>query len=107
MNTAIDVLNYAKTHDINIIAEGGLLKIDAPEKALTDEFLESAKQHKQEIIRALSERWNPELAREGYHWCFDCLHWNGKCTSLENPYHAVEKCPQAPRFCRWYKDKCP
>jgi len=43
MNTATDILAYAKTHDISLIVEDGLLKIDAPETALTDEFLESAK----------------------------------------------------------------
>ena len=53
MNRAADILTYAKTHDISIIAENGLLKIDAPEKELTDEFLESAKQHKSEILEVL------------------------------------------------------
>ena len=60
MNTATDILAYAKTHDINLIAEDGLLKIDAPETALTNEFLESAKQHKQEILKALTKE-DPEL----------------------------------------------
>jgi len=50
MNTAADILSYAQTHDINLIAEDGQLKIDAPETALTDEFLESAKKHKPEIL---------------------------------------------------------
>ena len=50
MNTAADILTYAKTHDISLNAEDGLLKIDAPETALTDEFLASAKQHKSEIL---------------------------------------------------------
>ena len=50
MNTAADIFSYAQTHDINLIAEDGQLKIDAPETALTDEFLESAKQHKSEIL---------------------------------------------------------
>ena len=105
MNTAADILSYAQTHDINLVAENGLLKIDAPEKELTDEFLESAKQYKQEIIRALSERWNPELANEGYQWCYDCVHWNGQCTSQDNPYAAVEQQPQFPRICKWYLAK--
>ena len=62
MNTADDIITYAKTHDISIIAENGLLKIDAPENELTDEFLESAKVHKTEIIAALSqEHCSPEL----------------------------------------------
>ena len=56
MNTADDIITYAKTHDISIIAENGLLKIDAPENELTDEFLELAKQYKQEIIKVLSKQ---------------------------------------------------
>ena len=50
MNTATDILAYAKTHDISLIAEDGQLKIDAPKTALTDEFLESAKQHKPDLL---------------------------------------------------------
>ena len=60
MNTAADIFSYAQTHDINLIAEDGRLKIDAPETALTDEFLESAKQHKSEILEALTKE-DPEL----------------------------------------------
>jgi len=55
MNTAADIFSYAQTHDINLIAEDGRLKIDAPETALTDEFLESAKQYKSEILEALAK----------------------------------------------------
>ena len=54
MNTAADILSYAKTHGISLNAEDGQLKIDAPETALTDEFLESAKQHKPGILEALN-----------------------------------------------------
>ena len=60
MNTAADIFSYAHTHDINLIADDGQLKIDAPETALTDEFLESAKEHKQEILKALTKE-DPEL----------------------------------------------
>ncbi len=60
MNTAADIFSYAQTHDINLIADEGQLKIDAPETALTDEFLESAKQHKSEILEALTKE-DPEL----------------------------------------------
>jgi len=60
MNTAADIFSYAQTHDINLIADEGQLKIDAPEKALTDEFLELAKQHKQEILKVLTKE-DPEL----------------------------------------------
>ena len=105
MNTAADILTYAQTHDINLIAENGQLKIDAPETALTDEFLESAKQCKSAILAALTKenRWNPELAVEGYVWCLDCQHFNGvNCNHTDNPFHTVTKCPQAPRKCQWY-----
>jgi len=105
MNTAADIFSYAQTHDINLIAEDGQLKIDAPETALTDEFLKTAKQHKAEILTALykSERWNPELASEGYVWCLDCQHFNGvNCNHTDNPFHTVTKCPQASRKCQWY-----
>ena len=50
MNTAADIFSYAQTHDINLIAEDGQLKIDAPETALTDDFLESAKRHKSDLL---------------------------------------------------------
>ncbi len=50
MNTAAEILTYAKTHDINLVAEDGQLKIDAPETALTDDFLESAKRHKSDLL---------------------------------------------------------
>jgi len=105
MNTAADIFSYAQTHDINLIAEDGQLKIDAPETALTDEFLESAKQHKSEILKVLTreDRWNPELAAEGYVWCLDCQHFNGvNCNHTDNPFHTVTKCPQAPRKCQWF-----
>jgi len=63
MSTAADIFSYAQTHDINLIAEDGQLKIDAPETALTDEFLESAKQHKSEILEALTKEDPVLMAR--------------------------------------------
>ena len=108
MNTAADIFSYAQTHDIKLIADEGQLKIDAPETALTDEFLESAKQHKFEILEALTkkDRWNPELAADGYVWCQDCQHFNGvNCDHTDNPFRTVTKCKQAPRKCQWYKSK--
>ncbi len=103
MNTATDILTYAKTHDISLIAEDGLLKIDAPKKELTDEFLEIARQHKSALIKELSdERWNPELAVEGYVWCMDCQYWNNlACKHIDNPYR--KQCAHAPRICKWYE----
>ena len=52
MNTA-QILSYAQSHNISLIAEDGLLKIDAPKAALTDDFLETAKQHKAELLEVL------------------------------------------------------
>jgi len=63
MNTAADILSYAKTHDISLIAKDGQLKIDAPKTALTDEFLESAKQHKSEILGVLDKEDSELMAR--------------------------------------------
>jgi len=103
MNTAQEIISYAGTHDINLIIRGDQLVIDAPKESLTNKFIDTAKEHKPEIIKALMERWNPELSAEGYQWCFDCKNWNGKsCTSKDNPYAEVEKCPQAARICKWY-----
>ncbi len=104
MNTAADILSYAHTHDINLIADDGQLKIDAPEAALTDEFLVSAKQHKSEILEVLTreDRWDPELAAKGYVWCLDCQHWGGTaCTHTDNPFRNQQ--PSTPRRCRWYE----
>jgi hypothetical protein len=108
MITTTNIFSYAQSHDINLIAKDGQLKIDAPETALTDEFLESAMQYKSEILAVLTkeERWNPELAVEGYVWCVDCQHFNGvDCDHIDNPFHTVTKCPQAPRKCQWYKSQ--
>ena len=105
MNTATDILAYAKTHDISLIAEDGQLKIDAPKTALTGEFLESAKQHKFEILAVLTKEdcWNIELAAEGYVWCSDCKYWDSKaCSHPDNPFR--KQCAQAPRKCHWYTD---
>ena len=105
MNSAAAILTYAKAHNISLVAENELLKINAPETALTDDFLSSAKQYKDEIIKSLSERWNPELTSDGYVWCLDCQHFNGvNCNHTDNPFHTVEKQPLAPRRCQWFAD---
>jgi len=50
------------------------------------------------------ERWNPELASEGYVWCLDCQHFNEvNCDHTDNPFHTIIKCSQAPRKCQWYE----
>lgn len=106
MNKAEDILSYAQTHGINLVAENGHLKIDAPETALTDNFLSSAKLYKFEIIRALTKRWDPEQAANGYVWCLDCQHFDSvNCNHYDNPFRTVTKCPQAPRKCQWF-NKC-
>ncbi len=102
MNTAQDILTYAQTKDIQIHAKDGQLKVNAPRGVLTDEFLETAKQHKAEIIMAL-ERWNPELASEVYVWCVDCQHFNSvNCNHPDNPFRTVEKQPAVARKCQWF-----
>ena len=104
MNTA-QVLSYAAQHNIHLATNKGKLILEAPDSALTEEFLESAKQHKPELIRVLSDnRWNPELAAEGYQWCLDCQHLDGlNCTHSDNPFRSQQ--PQVPRKCRWYEDE--
>ena len=61
MNSARDILTYAEQHDIRLIAENGGLVMDAPEEALTADFVKTVKKHKAEILNVISERWNPEL----------------------------------------------
>ena len=105
MNAVADILTYAQINSINMIAENGQLKIDASETALTDDFLNSAKEHKTEIIKTLSERWNPEYSQQGYVWCFDCKHFdNLNCNHYDNPFRTVTKCPQVPRKCQWHEE---
>ena len=53
MNSVREIFAYAEANHISIITEDGNLKIEAPETALTDEFLESAKQHKAELLEVL------------------------------------------------------
>jgi len=73
MNTAADILTYAQNHDIRLIADDGQIKINAPENELTDEFLESAKQHKSEILEVLTkeDRRDPKLMARVSEACAD------------------------------------
>jgi len=104
MNTARDILTYAKQHDIRLIAENGGLVMDAPEEALTADFVKTVKKHKAEILSVITERWNPELAEQGYVWCLDCKHFdNMNCNHTDNPFHTVTKCSEAPRKCQWFE----
>ena len=103
MNSAIEILNYASTHNINISVDGEHIKLEAIDGEISDNFIESAKQHKPELITALTERWNPELAADGYVWCIDCRHWSGTaCTYPDNPFR--KQCVHVPRKCQWYEE---
>ena len=55
MNTARDIISYAEKHDIYISTREGQLILNAPKEELTDEFLESAKAHKVELLETLSQ----------------------------------------------------
>ena len=107
MNIAAEILDYASKHKIDIVVYGEQIKLEAIEGEITDEFLETAKQHKSALIKELSDgRWNPELVAEGYVWCFDCQHWGGgACAHPDNPFRTVTKCPQVPRKCQWFEVK--
>ena len=103
MNTASEIISYADEHNIHLTARGGQLVLNATKEALTDEFLSTAKQHKAEILNVITERWNPEMADEGYVWCLDCKHFDDvNCNHTENPFRTVTKQPLAPRKCQWY-----
>jgi len=53
----------------------------------------------------VAERWNPELAAQGYVWCLDCKHFDSvNCKHADNPFHTIEKQPAVPRKCQWYED---
>ena len=73
MNTAQDIFNYTQSHNISMTTEDGKLKINGPETALTDEFLESAKQHKLEILEVLTkeDRRDPKLIERISEACAD------------------------------------
>jgi len=47
MNTARDILTYAESHEIQMSARDGKLVLEG---RLTDEFLESAKKHKPDLL---------------------------------------------------------
>ncbi len=68
-----------------------------PTKAPSVSYVSSAS-------RTFDERWNPELAAQGYVWCLDCQHFDSvKCNHADNPFHTIEKQPLAPRKCQWYE----
>ena len=63
MNTAQDIFNYTQSHNISMTTKDGKLKINGPETALTNDFLSSAKEYKQEIIEVLSNQHFKSMAR--------------------------------------------
>ena len=102
-----EALTQFESLGINIAVKGQKLVVIGPEP-LTDEQRTYLRIHRTSILEVLlrSRRWNPELAKEGYVWCFDCLHFNGvNCIHTDNLFHTVTKCPQAPRKCQWYEEK--
>ena len=54
MNT-VEILDYAKEQDIRLWVDGDLLKFDAPKEAVPPTFRNALKQHKPELIDALSD----------------------------------------------------
>jgi len=60
MNSATEILSYASKHKIKIAVDGEQIKFEAVEGEITNEFLESAKQHKSEILEVLTKT-DPEL----------------------------------------------
>ncbi len=49
----------------------------------------------------VGQRWNPEMASQGYVWCLDCKNFNEACTHPDNPFRKQQ--PLAPRKCQWYE----
>ena len=50
-----EILDYANQNDIRLWADGSLLRVDAPRKAMTPEFQSNLKQHKPELIKQLTD----------------------------------------------------
>jgi len=74
MNTAQEIISYAGIHGINLVAKDDQLVIDAPKESLTDEFLDTAKEHKQEILKELSEK---ELIQQAFREGKSIRWWSG------------------------------
>ena len=51
----VEILGYAKEQDIRLWVDGDLLKFDAPKNAVTPTFRNALKQHKPELIEALTD----------------------------------------------------
>jgi len=72
MSVAQKFITDAALHNIELSVIENQLIMDGVKAEVKDKFLSAAKEHKPEIIKALKERWNPELSAKGYQWCFDC-----------------------------------
>ena len=101
MNVA-EALTQFESLGINITVKGQKLVVigSAP---LTDEQRTYLRTHRTSILEVLlrPERWDPELASDGYVWCLGCQHLDEVCTHPENPFR--QQCIQAPRKCHWYE----
>src|SRR5262245_15133713 len=53
--TAVEVLQTLQARDIQLMADGDLLRYDAPEDAITDEVLTLLRQHKQALLTLLAQ----------------------------------------------------
>jgi len=60
MNTAIDVLTYAKQHHIHLEFNGEKIVMEAARNLLTEKFISDVKEHKTELIRVLTTS-EPEI----------------------------------------------
>jgi len=54
MNTAQEILTYAKQHHIHLEGNGEKLVMEAPSNLLTEQFFSEVKKHKTELIRVLT-----------------------------------------------------
>jgi len=54
MNTAQDILTYARQRHIHLEGNGERLVVEAPGNLLTEQFLGEVKKHKAELIQALA-----------------------------------------------------
>lgn len=50
MNAVAEILTYAEQHGISLFAENGRLILEGTSGSLAPEFVEQAKQHKQELL---------------------------------------------------------
>ena len=61
MSAALEIIDYAYSHDIAMALDKGELVVQAKDENLTPDFLAKAKQYKPELLEALR---NTELAKK-------------------------------------------